>query len=214
MTTFLGVYIFTLSQRKFTTLSQLKHNVVTTLSQREIVCWGAPATDFLHTDYPHRTHHSTTGHYPAPWGTAATLSANTLPTAIPQRAAAFRTVTPGQPPNPWDDPTTVHDLESDTALTQRVAEAVHYAAAPLGHGNGKHVQFSHHLVTRGPKKHKTNLGELNIPVYIWGFIQLIKAKDPSDPDVVHMNAHLERIAENAKEYEWPSVLKRSALESH
>ena len=44
VTTFLGVYIFTLSQRSFTTLSQPKHNVVTTLSQRKIVCWvGLPA---------------------------------------------------------------------------------------------------------------------------------------------------------------------------
>ena len=35
----MGVYIFTLAQRKFTTLSQPKNNVVTTLSQRKIVCW-------------------------------------------------------------------------------------------------------------------------------------------------------------------------------
>ena len=33
VTTFLGVYIFTLSQRSFTTLSQPKHNQNTTLSQ-------------------------------------------------------------------------------------------------------------------------------------------------------------------------------------
>ena len=39
VTTVFGVYIFTLSQRKFTTLSQPKHNVVATLSQRCIICW-------------------------------------------------------------------------------------------------------------------------------------------------------------------------------
>ena len=45
VTTLLGVYIFTLSQHSFTTLSQPKHNVVTTLSQRKIVCWEGRSRD-------------------------------------------------------------------------------------------------------------------------------------------------------------------------
>ena len=48
-----------------------------------------------------------------------------------------------------------------------------------------------------------------MPEYIWGVIQLIKAKDPLDEDIFFMNSHLEKIAEDAKTYDRDCVRRWS-----
>ena len=62
------------------------------------------------------------------------------------------------PANPWDHPTTLHDLESDVTLTRWVAEALTAVATPFSAITGKHAQFAHHLVTRGGQKAKDQPG--------------------------------------------------------
>ena len=149
--------------------------------------------------------------YPATPGWPSTVPGtsmgNTLiPGAHPHTLTAFN-----QPPpvNPWDHPTTLHDLEADPALTRRVAEALTAVTTPFSGLTGKHAQFPHHLVTRGPKKAKTNLGELSMAEYTWGFLQIVKTKDFSDEAIPFMNTHLERVLEDAMMYEWSDVRKWS-----
>ena len=67
------------------------------------------------------------------------------------------------------------------------------------------AQFPYQLVTRGEKRVKTTMGDLTLSEYLWAFIQMIKSKGQSDPDVPFMNMHLERIIEDTKKYEWGSV---------
>ena len=92
-------------------------------------------------------------------------------------------------------------METDEDLTRRVAVALQ-AAMPFSTVNGKHAQFPHHLITRGPKKAKTNLGELSLSEYIWGFMQIVKGKSPADEAVPLMSNHMEKIMEDAMTYEW------------
>ena len=110
-----------------------------------------------------------------------------------------------QPAHPWDHPVSLNDMESDPHLTRRVAEALQAAAAPLAGTTGKHALFPHHLITRGPKKQKTTLGDLTLAEYAWGFTQLIKLKKNADDSVPYMNAHLEKIFEDAIVYPWEVV---------
>ena len=110
---------------------------------------------------------------------------------------------------PWDHPTTLQDLETDPALTRRVVEAISAVATPFTGISGKHAQFPHHLVTRGSKKQKTNLGELSMAEYTWGFLQIVKARDLSDDSIPFMNAHLENVLEDAMMYHWADVRKWS-----
>ena len=119
-----------------------------------------------------------------------------------------------QPPDayqttPWDHPTTITDLETDPALTRRVAVALQTVANPYAQDTGKPALFPHQVVTRGAKQNKTSMGELSLPEYIWGYIQMIKAQEPSDPQIQFMNIHLERVIEDAKTYEWSAVRRWS-----
>ena len=110
-----------------------------------------------------------------------------------------------QPTHPWDHPTSLQDLDNDAALTRRVAEALQAAAVPFAGSMGKQAHFPHHLITRGPKKQKTGLGELTLPEYAWGFTQLIKSKDPTEEATPYMNLHLEKILEDAITYPWEVI---------
>ena len=161
---------------------------------------------------PRSRHHTTPAcpYPPAPsWPTTApSMSTGTTPLT----GAHHHTLTNlSQPPpsNPWDHPTTLQDMETDPMLTRRVVEALSAAATPFTGINGRHAQFPHHLVTRGPKKSKTNLGELSMSEYCWGFMQIIKSKDFSDESIPFMNAHLESVLEDAMMYEWSDVRKWS-----
>ena len=149
--------------------------------------------------------------YPVATGWPSTATGTTY-TGLSVSGAHPHTLTAlAQPPpgNPWDHPTTLQDLEADPTLTRRMAEALSAVAIPFTGIPGKHAQFPHHLVTRGPKKAKTNLGELSMAEYTWGFLQIIKTKDFADESVPFMNAHLERVLEDAMMYEWADVRKWS-----
>ena len=154
-------------------------------------------------DASQRHRHFTTCHVPQPpmppsaWAGATGAPANTSrqPPTLPPFPTAYR----------WDQPTSLHDLEGDPAMTRRVTEALHTMTTPFTACSGKHAHFPHQLVNRGSKMQKTALGELTLPEFIWGFIQLIKAKEAHDPDVQFMYAHLENLVEDAKTYDWSSV---------
>ena len=163
------------------------------------------APDYAKTTGPPAGHPAgTTPPTAAAWSSAYHSHATT---ASPmQYGAAYL---PAQPTNPWDHPTTVHDLEADATLTRRVAEALHAVATPFSAIQGKNAQFPHFFVTRGPKMQKTSLGELSLPEYIWGYMQMTKAKEPADQDLPFMVTHLERVAEDAKTYEWAGVRRWS-----
>ena len=92
----------------------------------------------------------------------------------------------------WTHVPTPSDLEGDNTITHRVVEALQAVATPFTANPGKHAIFPHDTVTRGLKKQKCNRGELTLPEYLRGIIQLIKANDPADEDVFYMNLHLER----------------------
>ena len=158
-------------------------------------------------------HHTTpAGHPPYPTGLPPYPATPGWPSTVPGMTAHPHTLTAlRQPPpaNPWDHPATLQDLEADATLTRRVAEALSAVATPFAGITGKHAQFPHHLVTRGSKKAKTDLGELSMSEYAWGFLQLIKTKDFSDEVIPFMNTHLERVLEDAMMYEWPDVRKWS-----
>ena len=152
------------------------------------------------TDPFQRHRHFTTGHQPQAWpGTTGTIL-NPLQTGLHQQPDLLQPAL-----HPWDRPTTLQDLEADPHMTHRVTQALHAMTTPFAAGTGKHAHFPHQLVDRGTKKQKTALGELTLPEYLWGFIQLIKAKEPNHPDVPFMYAHMERITEDAKTYDWSSV---------
>ena len=138
------------------------------------------------------------------WPTAVNTGYHQPPATAPVTAALFTNPPAPTAVNPWDHPTTLQDLEADSHLTRRVAEALHAVATPFA-GQGKNAQFPHLLVTRGPKRQKTNLGELSLPEYIWGFIQMIKSKEQGNPDVRFMMNHLENITEDARRYEWKGI---------
>ena len=152
-------------------------------------------------DPTQRHRHYTTGHLSRPhfpvagWAGQAGPQVNPSQAAMPLHAAT----------QPWDQPTTLQDLEGDPTMTRRVTEALHAMTTPFAAATGKHVHFPHQLVNRGTKKQKTALGELTLPEFLWGFIQLIKARETNDPDVPYMYAHLENITEDTKTYEWSSV---------
>ena len=149
-------------------------------------------------------HHTSGQPYATPLGW---LGHSTLPPRSPLLAGQQRVdylAAQQQPAHPWDHPATLQDLGSNP-LTRRVVEAIHTAAAPFSGHMGKHAQFPHHLITRGPKKQKTNLGELGLAEYVWGLLQIIKARDPSDDSVPYMNLHLERVVEDATIYAWEGV---------
>ena len=149
--------------------------------------------------------------YPATPGWPSTVPGTGLVNP-PLPGAHHHTLTAlAQPPpsNPWDHPTTLQDLEADATLTRRVAEALTAVATPFSGISGKHAQFPHHLVTRGPTKAKTNLGELSMAEYTWGFLQIIRTKEFSDEAIPFMNTHLERVLEDAMMYEWSDVRKWS-----
>ena len=157
-----------------------------------------------------RARHHTAGHPPTPppsWPGAGGAQVR-APTMVGQHRLDYLTAQQ-QPVHPWDHPPTLQDMENDAALTRRVTEALHTSAAPFNAHTGKHAQFPHHLVTRGPKKLKTNLGELTLAEYSWGFLQLIKMKDQSDDSVPFMNMHLERICEDATLYTWEGIRQLS-----
>ena len=162
-----------------------------------------------------RARHHTTPAGPLPYPPAPSWPTTATPapmTTAARPGSHHHTLTAfNQPPpaNPWDHPTTLQDLEADPALTRRVAEAISVVATPFTGIPGKHAQFPHHLVTRGPKKTKTNLGELSMPEYTWGFLQIIKTKEFSDDTIPFMNTHLENILEDSMMYEWTDVRKWS-----
>ena len=151
-----------------------------------------------------RQRHFTTGNLPPAWTSSTAVSTGAPFTTAPPTGGLHLPTH-----QPWDQPTTLHDLEGDANLTRRMAVALQAAAAPFTTGIGKHASFPHQTVNRGSKKDKTGLGELTLPEYIWGFLQILKAKDPSDPDVPYMNHHLEMLVEDAKEFSWEMVRKWS-----
>ena len=154
--------------------------------------------------YATRTRHVTTGHLPhqAPAGAWA----GPTDRGLPQHAATTTYMSAAEYQHPWDQPTTLQDLENDVGLTRRVAHALQAVATPFTAVNaGKHAQFPHQVVDRGSKKQKTVLGELTLPEYLWGFIQLIKAKNQGDESVPYMYAHLEKVTEDTKSYDWENV---------
>ena len=117
-----------------------------------------------------RSRHNTTGQFnpppPTPWHAHHGFTPRTpagappAPTAGQQHhnyLSAHR--------HPWDHPVNLQDMETDSQLIRCVTEALQ-AATPFNAVNGKHAQFSHHLITRGPKKQKTNLGELSLAEYM------------------------------------------------
>ena len=142
----------------------------------------------------------------AAWSTSAHLPAGPAPLPPPVYADHYgHHPQPQSQLNPWDHPTTIQDLEADTTLTRRVAEALHAVATPFAAAQGKSTQFPHFHVTRGPKKQKTNIGELEMPEYFWAFVQIIRSIDQSNQDLPFMINHLERIAEDAMSYDWSCV---------
>ena len=98
----------------------------------------------------------------------------------------------------WGDPSTTQD-------TKRVEETNQLRSTPLTADPDKHAHFPHDLITRGSINEKTNIGELTLPEYLWGFIQIIKSKEGDNEDVPHMNLHLEKIMQDAKTYDWSCV---------
>ena len=100
-----------------------------------------------------------------------------------------------------DQTTSMGDLDNDPVLARRVVEALHTVVNPYVNNQGRPALFPHQLVTRGVKKAKTTMGDLTLPEYLWAFIQMIRAKGSTDPDVHYMNIHLERVIEDAKTYD-------------
>ena len=98
---------------------------------------------------------------PTAWTAAPVTGYQPPPTPQPT-GGMFGPPPPTTTVNPWDHPTTLQDLEADTHLTRWVAEALHVVATPFA-GQAKSTQFPHFWVTQGPKKQKTNLGELSFP---------------------------------------------------
>ena len=144
---------------------------------------------------------TTTAHQPAPaWGGP--------PGITPRQPAASNirfAPAPARLHTDLDRISTLHDFEDDAAISKRVVEALQVVANPFATATGRQCQFPHQFVTRGQKMQKTTLGELSIGEYIWGLIQLIKSKEQSYEDIVFMNQHLEKVAEDAKAYKWESV---------
>ena len=137
----------------------------------------------------------------------STISVTTAPTPPPPAMGnvAF-------PPAPqtafsydFDGPEALQDLDDDDTITKRVAHALHLVANPFATSTGKRSQLAHHFVTKGQKMQRAGLGETTMGEYFWGFIQLIKSKDPNDPDLPFMNQHLEKIAEDAKTLCWEGI---------
>ena len=105
----------------------------------------------------------------------------------------------------WDTPANVSELGEDPLITKRVAQALQAVANPFTSATGRQSHFPSSFVTRGKKKLPASLGELSIGEYFWGFIQLIRSKEPLDEDIPFMSQHLEKVAEDAKTYAWEGV---------
>ena len=97
----------------------------------------------------------------------------------------------------------LHDLEDSEELQERMAHLLTPILAPL-HTTGKNT-YAHSHVVRGVKKTKTNLGELTLAEYNYGFIRLMNTRDTPTSDRSHMFKHLEAVNQDAASYEWVDV---------
>ena len=100
-------------------------------------------------------------------------------------------------------PATLHDIEEDASIQDKVAHYLTATLAPMQAPGKK--PFPHSFVTRGPKRLKTTLADLSLPEFNLGFMRLLNSRDVDPVDRPHMLKHLEAVNEDATRYEWRGV---------
>ena len=124
---------------------------------------------------------------------------------------------PGTNSHPWDISRPAQlilgsqahypSLPGDTSNT--VADILNLTAHHLqATGNQKYL-FPHSYIFRGEKKVKTTLGELSMPEYTWGLIQVINDPRTSVHDRPNLFYHLEKVCEHAMHFEWNEIRRWS-----
>ena len=92
------------------------------------------------------------------------------------------------------------DLHTDEDVVDKVTRALQYSLEPEDKGK----YFAHNFITRGQKRVRATLGELSLPEYVWGFLQLIKTTSDEKTRTA-MHEHLENLVDDARQYDWPNV---------
>lgn len=98
---------------------------------------------------------------------------------------------------------TVLDMNEDAELQRRVSQLLCQNLNPVSHASSGKRYFAYAHVVRGRKKVKTGLGELSLPEYNFGLMQMMKYNEGEVRQAIAQ--HLEDINEDAISYQWPDV---------
>lgn len=121
---------------------------------------------------------------------------------VPYRASSLDNRLQDVPRQQWHMPETVSDLNSDKEIQRRVQMLLATNINPLAPDKGRR-HFAHAHIVRGKKKVKTGLGELSLPEYTYGLIQVANMSDGETR--VSIFNHIEEVNEDSISYDWEDV---------